>query len=230
MKIDFTIGDSHSIFFEQSGLMKSHWTGPLHIATIYQLLKRGLNLTTLKEDLRDSDHYVNCGAAKWQCPNGIYETENIKPGDVVLFCFGFNDMQKNIHKYASGSYEEEIDKLISGYINLIIGYENKYTITPIICSIPPNPLPQANSVGLTFGISGDFITTGTSEERRKYNAEANRILNSLCFEYNLPFLNIHNAISDAEGFIKKEYTDDYIHLKWDNEQLKNLIKEKIDKL
>lgn len=229
METKFAIGDSHSTFFEQSGLFKSHWVGPLNNATIYQLLKKGLNLFTLKEDLAKSEHYVNVGGAKWQFPNGIYETENVKPGDSVIFCYGFNDVQKNIHKYAADSYEQEINKLITGYLQLIREYETRFQITAIICSIPPNPSPKAGPVGF-WGISGDFVANGTSEERHLYNLYANLLLRTMCAEYNLKFLNLYNAISDEDGFLKKEYTTDYIHLQWDNEEVKKIIKELIDNL
>ena len=86
----YVIGDSHSTFFDQAGILKSHWTGPIHVATIYQLLKKGLDLSTIKDSLAKSDHFVNLGVFKWQCPSGVYDIPNIKSGDYVLFCFGFN--------------------------------------------------------------------------------------------------------------------------------------------
>ena len=81
----FVVGDSHALFFAQSGIMKSHWTGPIHVATIYQLLKWGLNFYNLQEELAVSAHYVNIGSNPWQCPSGKYDVPNIKSGDWFFF-------------------------------------------------------------------------------------------------------------------------------------------------
>ena len=104
----FAIGDSHSIFFDQAGIMKSHWTGPIHVVTIYQLLKFGLNLDGLQQKLASSDHYTHIVPMPWQCPSGKYDVPNIRNKDYVVFCFGFNDIQKNIHKYGPGSKSVKI--------------------------------------------------------------------------------------------------------------------------
>ena len=230
--MEFAIGDSHSTFFEQSGIMKSHWTGPIHTATIYQLLEKGLNIYNLREDLATSEHYVKVGAARWQFPDGVYITSNIQEGDTVFFCYGFNDIQKNINKYAAASYESEIDKLIDGYLKLLKVYEIKFKIKCIPCSIPPNPSPKPEGIigNFHYGISGDFSTTGTSEERHSYNLYTNKVMQKLCNVYDLRFLNIYDTISDDMGFLRKDYTTDYIHLQWDNIELVNKIKELKNKI
>ena len=77
--------------------MASHWTGPLHKATIFQLLKLGLDLNKIKEELNNSEHFLKVGPPKWKCPDGVYSTPNIKLGDNVFFSYGYNDIQKNIY-------------------------------------------------------------------------------------------------------------------------------------
>lgn len=223
----FAVGDSHCSFFEQAGLMKSHWMGPTHTATIYQLLKRDLDIYNLQQALAVSDHYLNIGVPEWKCPSGKYDTVNIKESDTVIFCYGFNDMQKNIHKYAADSYEIEISQLLNSYILRLKDYETKYKIECIPCSITPNPLPKIlDAPGEhAFGMSGDFQTTGTSEDRLKYNIFANRVLEGLCITHNLKFLNLYNEISDNDGFLKKEYSADYIHLDPVNNTLVKRINE-----
>jgi len=230
--MEFAIGDSHSTFFEQSGIMKSHWLGPINTATIYQLLSRDLDLYSLKEILATSDHYVNVGAAKWQFPDGIYTTENIKQNDIVIFCYGFNDIQKNINKYAANSYKEEIAGLIHKYLKLLKEYEKRFKITCIPCSIPPNTSPKPEGVigNFSYGISGDFSTNGTSEERHSYNVYGNKIIKESCISYGLKFLNLYDIISDPNGFLKKEYTTDYVHLQWDNKELVDKIKKLLDEI
>ncbi len=228
----FAVGDSHSTYFEQAGLMKSHWCGPIHVATIYQLLKKGLNLHGLREQLATSEHYVKCGGAPWQFPNGIYETPNITPGDTVLFCYGFNDMQKNIYKYAGPTYIREIDDLLVGYFSLIKEYAYKYQITPIILSIPPNPIPGEIKIDNRYGLCADFHTTGSSEKRHIYNLYANNVIALLCdaHHYNFKFLNLYEDIADADGFLRRDYTGDGVHLEWNIEPVKKIIEAKIDSL
>lgn len=228
----FIIGDSHVTFFERAGFMRSHWTGPIHIVTIYQLLQHGLMLGGLKEQLSKSDHFVNVGVFPWQCPSGVYDVPNISEGDVVLFSFGFNDIQKNIYKYAASNPKDEILKLIHGYIDLLIQYKNKYKITCIPCSIPPNPSIQTNHISgpMKYGIGGEFEANGSCDERNTYTLYANDRLRKSCAKINLQFFDLYNEISDADGFLKKEYTEDYVHLRHDNAQLNDLIQTKLKTL
>lgn len=226
----FSIGDSHSIFFEQSGIMLSHWTGPIHIATIYQLLEKGLNICNLQEDLAASDHYTKIGIPPWKGESKTYNTTNIQAGDTVLFWFGFNDMQKNINKYAANDYETEIYRLIKGYILLLKEYELKYKITCIPCSIFPNPSPSESPLTVAdyYGISGDFNTTGSPAQRNTYTKHANEIIRYLCSKHHLKFFDLYEGITDENGFLNKEFSTDYIHLDPHNyvlvEKMKMVIK------
>lgn len=232
----YIIGDSHATFFDQADIMRSHWTGPIHTATIYQLLKKGLNLNTIREDLARSDHFVNIGVFPWQCPSGIYDIPNIKEGDIVFFSFGFNDVQKNVYKYARDNYDNEIYNLINEYLLLLKDYENKFKIKCIPYSIPPNPSPSdpgASGV-FSFGANGDFSTEGSSKERNIYTKYANKLLDDLSEKYELDFFNVYDEISDNEGFLKKEYSTDYIHLDCNKDQyivnkMRSLINKIIEK-
>lgn len=227
----YVIGDSHSLFYDQARIMKSHWTGPIHVATVYQLLKLGLNIFHLKEGLANSDHYKHVGVPPWQCPSGKYDISNIKPGDIVFYSFGFNDIQKNIYKYARDRYQDEILSLLSRYILLLKEFETKFCIICIPISISPNPSPAPKGTkGLYFfGISGDFLTTGSSEERNIYTKYANAVLKQLCIDHGFKFLDIYDLISDSEGFLNKEFSSDYIHLKSDA-KVRNQIIDEIQKV
>ncbi len=222
------VGDSHVTFLERAGFMRSHWMGPLYVVTIYKLLESGLNLYSLKESLADSPHYINVGVYPWQCPSGRYDVPSVKSGDIVVFSYGFNDVQKNINKYASADPKKEIERLISGYVSLLKEYENKYNITCIPLSIPPNPAPAINNGTHLYGIGGEFEAHGTSEERNMYTHHANETLKEACDKNGLNFLYIYDEISCDEGFLKKEYTEDFVHLRHDNQQLLEKIKDKIN--
>ncbi len=222
----YAIGDSHTTFFAKANIMKSHWLGPINAVTIYQLLKKDLDILNLTEDLAKSEHYKNVGVYPWQCPSGVYDVPNIKKGDCCVFFYGFNDIQKNIHKYAKDNSQNEIYNLIDSYLLLLKSYEHKYQITCVPCSIPPNPhewLIENKKSGL-FGMYGDFTVNGTSEERDNYTILANQRLRMMCAEKNMKFLDIYDEISDSNGFIKKEYTEDFVHLNCENLELVNVIK------
>lgn len=224
------VGDSHVTFLERAGLMRSHWLGPLNAVTIYKLLELNLDICSLTESLANSAHYVNVGVYPWQCPSGIYDVPNVKEGDEVVFSFGFNDIQKNVHKYAAQNPKDEILKLIVGYVDLLKQYESKYKITCIVLSIPPNPAPAINSGNYLYGIGGEFDAHGTSEQRDMYTQYANERLRKSCAKAGLKFLYIYDVISDSSGFLKKEYTEDFVHLRHDNLELVGKIRAKIAEL
>ena len=208
MSINMTIfatGDSHSIFFHNSPVIKEHWLGfsslPL---TWFRLLHEGLDIYNIGNILG----------------NG-HETYNIKNGDHVLFYYGWGDIQKNIYKYAKNNYKEGIDFLITKYILLLIDYNTKYGIIPIVGCIYPN------SITTEFTNATNLTINGTTAERSKYIKYANLTLSNKCKENNLKFFDIYDLISDEDNLIRKDYTVDGIHLDYNNTYLRNIIDEKL---
>ena len=226
----FAVGDSHVAFFAQSNLTKSYWMGCTYTATIYQLLEKGLNIFNLKEEVLNSAHYIDIGIPDWQCTNGIFNTPNIDINDEIIFCYGFNDIQKNIYKYSKENPEGTLNFLLEGYIRTISRYIHFYKIKCSVLSIPPVPLPSPIEGKYNNGIFGDFEALGSDEERIEYTKYANKILENLCIKNDIKFINIYNIISDDNGFIKKEYTTDYVHLDSSNIELKNKISERLSAL
>jgi len=195
----FAIGDSHSIFFHNSEIIKEHWVSfaglPL---TWYQLINRGLDL-------------YNVGT---KLGNG-HEKYNIKSGDFVLFCYGWNDIQKNIYRYAKDNYKSEIEHLINKYGELLKNYKNKYNITPIIQNIMPNPLKESKSIN------------GDADVRNMYIKYANQYLFKYCKDNNILFFNVYDLVADENGYFKNIYTKDKIHLDYDNVFLRKTIDTKL---
>ncbi len=226
----YAIGDSHAVFFGQSKLMECHWLGGINVVTMFQFTKQGLSLNSLKERIMKSEHYINVGGMEWQCIDGVYSVPNITNGDEVIFCFGFNDIQKNIYKYYENNVDVGIQSLIHEYIKLIKLYQELYRIKCIVYSIPPCPLPSPIEGKYSNGIFGDFKSCGSNEDRIRYTKYANMILNNQCLLNDLHFLNVYDIISDDEGYIRKEYTTDYVHLQWDNVELIEKIKVKLNEL
>jgi len=195
----FAIGDSHSIFFWNSEIIKEHWVSfaglPL---TWYQLIKRGLDIYNVGTKLGKG-----------------HEKYNIKSGDFVLFCYGWNDIQKNIYKYAKDNYKSEIERLINKYGELLKNYKNKYNITPIIQNIMPNPLKESRSIN------------GDADVRNMYIKYANQYLFKYCKYNNILFFNVYDLVADENGYLKYIYTKDKIHLDYDNVFLRKIIDTKL---
>lgn len=195
----FAIGDSHSIFFWNSEIIKEHWVSfaglPL---TWYQLINRGLDIYNIGTKLG----------------NG-HEKYNIKTGDFVLFCYGWNDIQKNIYRYAKDNYKSEIEHLINKYGELLKNYKNKYNITPIIQNIMPNPLKESKSIN------------GDADVRNMYIKYANQYLFKYCKDNNILFFNVYDLVADENGYLKNIYTKDKIHLDYDNVFLRKTIDTKL---
>jgi len=203
MKI-FAIGDSHSIFFHNSKDIIEHWGFENRIPlTWFSLIKSGIDI-------------YNIGTL---LGNG-HEKNNPNVGDYILFCYGWNDIQRNIYKHTAGIEDYEIHNLIDKYINYLCILQEKYKIIPIVSCIYPNHHPEAKGVN----------SLGTCEERLKYIKIANKYLKKTTFESKLLYWDIYDFITDSSGFIKKEYTKDLIHLDYNNSYLRETIDNKLIEL
>jgi hypothetical protein len=197
----FAIGDSHSIFFYNSMVVKEHWFGFAGLPiTIYTLINNDF-------DLFLAGNFIGKG----------HELCNITVNDFVLFCYGSNDMQKNINLHAADRWKEEIEFLINKYVEKVLFYKVTFNIIPLIYSIFPSPRPDV--VG--------HKETGSIEERRNYIVYANSILKILCNEKKIYFLDIYDFISDDYGLIKEEFTRDKIHLDPNNKLLRKVIDDAV---
>ena len=110
----FVIGDSHSLFYIDSDKINHHWVGwggmPV---TMYTLCKSSIPLYNIVEQL----------------PPGDICKINIKENDIVVFSYGWNDVNKNVYEYGNNNYKTEIDNLVVNYINLI---KNNFIILTLI--------------------------------------------------------------------------------------------------
>ena len=198
----FAIGDSHSIFYHNSKTIKEHWVSFAGLpVTWYRLCNEGLDIYNIGTILG----------------NG-HEKYNIKSGDNVLFCYGWNDIQKNIYKYSKNNYKIEIKRLINKYGELLKYYKYKYNINPIIQNIMPNPLED------------NISTNGPVNVRNQYIKYANMYLEQFCNENSISFFNIYNLVSDENGYLKSIYTVDNIHLDYNNKFLRKTIDDRLNSL
>lgn len=164
--------------------------------TIYTLLKNRINLYEIGTLLG----------------NG-HERYNIKENDFVLFHYGYNDVQKNIKLHHSEDWQSEIIYLITNYIKLLNDYREIYKITPIACSIFPNPRNNAENIQIV----------GTDYERMFYTVEANKIMKQECNKMTIKFFDLYDLICDEDGYLKESVTTDNIHLDYNNKKLRILV-------
>lgn len=193
----YAIGDSHSIFFHNSIIIKEHWLGMSNLpVTMFQLIKKGLDIYNIGNLLG----------------NG-HENYNIEKNDHVIFYYGWNDIQKNINKYSNGNYYNEINSLLSLYIHVIKAYRIDYQIIPIISCIYPNAR-----------ISVDKCS-GSNELRANQTEYMNATLKKMCMNENLLYLDIYDIIVDEYKLLNNKYTKDNIHLDYDNLLLIKIIED-----
>lgn len=201
----FSIGDSHSIYFFDSKYVKHHWVGwggmPV---TIYQLLLHGLPLYNIVERL----------------PPGDICHINPKDNDIVIFSYGSNDVQKNIHKYGNNSYKDLINYLTENYIKLIQNYQNGtyFKIKPIISCV--FPIPQNTNDQMN----------GSKEERITYTLYMNEKLKELCIQYNIPFFDIYDLLHENNVLSTSVADSDMTHLDRKNVELRIIIENKLNEL
>jgi len=201
----FAVGDSHSIFFYKSTKIIALWGGFTHEfpLSMHKLINRNM-------DILDVPKVIGRG----------HEKLVIKENDFVLFFYGFNDIQKNINLHAKDKWEDEINNLCVNYIYLLLLYKKICKIIPVVCFIYPNPLPEAKGQN----------PYGTYEERHKYAKYTNKLLNALSRDNGLLFFDIYDYIANENGFIKKDFTKDYIHLDIDNHDLRAYVENHIIEL
>lgn len=200
----FVVGDSQSIFYyyTKNPLIKHHWLGWANLpVTLFELLKLDtLPLYNIVERYKPGDV---CNI-------------NIKANDFVVFSYGWNDIQKNIHKYNKDNYESMIDHLCIKYISFILKLSLKYKICPIINCIYPSSYNEPNNNNIF----------GTYSDREKYTLYINRRLLELCNKYNIPFFDIYDKINN-NGIMDTSICKDGSHLDINNNELREYIETKL---
>lgn len=201
----FVIGDSQSIFYynTKNPLIKHHWLGWANLpVTLYELVK----LSTLPL----------YNIVERYSPGDVCKI-NIKANDVVVFSYGWNDIQKNIHKYNKNNYEEMINSLCMKYISFILQLSKEYRIYPSVSCVYPSSQNDENNINIF----------GSHAERIKYTLLMNRKLNELCNKHNIPYFDIYDRINDNGILNKSISTADGDHLDENNSELREYIETKL---
>ena len=177
-------GDSHVLSFEHRPDCKSFWMEPNKKAvTMYRFTRYPINIT---------DMYC-------------ITDKNYKIGrnSVVLFTYGFNDIQHKLTKHAKDKWKECVKTMVSTYIKYLKHMEKKYRIKPRVLCVFPCPLI-------------DNSANGSIEVRTQQTRFMNALLEQETKKANIPFIDVYDRIVSVDDNgcerIKDTVTTDKIHL------------------
>ncbi len=178
------VGDSHTEVFNNCDLFQVHHIGP---ATAFNLNKPN-NTTRSFEKLFS---IVN----------------NLRKGDIVILVFGEIDCRIHIYYQYKKNNEEIslpdlIDATIDHYFDVIQKLQ-KGGLFICVYGIPPVGT-QENMYHYPYYASRN--------ERSLIYSEFNQKMKNRCIILGLPYIDIHSATSDSNGFILPIYTADEVHL------------------
>lgn len=137
---------------------------------------------------------------------------NIQNGDTIVFCFGEIDCRCHIHKHITTdiTYQHIIDDIISNYIE---GITDIITTSQLqlknVCIY--NVVPPVKQYNTRENPAFPFL--GSDNERKSYVLYFNQQLKQRCIENKFIFFDIYDRYIDENGFLKKELSDNNVHIK-----------------
>lgn len=136
---------------------------------------------------------------------------NLKDGDIIIFCFGEIDCRCHVFKYITDTitYQDIIDNIIKDYfdaIELNILISNIKLKHVCVFNVVP-PIQRYNTWE-----NPEFPYLGTDEERKEYALYFNKVLKEKCIEKGYVFFDIYDHYTDENGFLKKEMSDNNVHI------------------
>uniref|UniRef100_A0A6C0JP95 SGNH hydrolase-type esterase domain-containing protein n=1 Tax=viral metagenome TaxID=1070528 RepID=A0A6C0JP95_9ZZZZ len=136
---------------------------------------------------------------------------NIKDGDTLIFCLGEIDCRCHIHKHINSkiSYENIINNIVYNYFEAIKLNIVTSNLKLKICVY--NVVPPIQKYNTHENVEYPYI--GTDEERQLYVLYFNKILKEKCNENNYIFFDVYDKYIDEKGFLKKDLSDNNVHIK-----------------
>jgi hypothetical protein len=186
----FTIGDSHAVWsFAIDGLKYPRVAHSIRIATPYSW--------TMHRVGRDNTDFTALGLPK---------------ESIMLLSFGWIDINfQHIDKQITlgRNLDEIIDTLVNAYINVLIQNRNRgQKYIGVMNVIPPTTDDDKT-------IFTEALPDGPSsiEIRVLFTKKMNFLLKQKCSEFNLLYLNLHDAYVNEDGSLKKDLSDGNVHLR-----------------
>ena len=185
----FVLGDSHATWsFTINGINYPKVTYSYRTATPFSW--------TMHRVGRDSIDFTSFGLPK---------------ESLMILAYGWIDIHYHIEKQINkGRNEDEIiNTLINKFITVIIGNRNKGQKHIGIMSI----IPPVFFDDLSIYYPTDLNGPSRNELTLRFTQKMNALLKQKCIEFNLLYLNLHDAYVNDDGSLKKELSDDNVHLK-----------------
>jgi hypothetical protein len=137
---------------------------------------------------------------------------NIQDGDTIIFSLGEIDCRCHVNKHINETtnYEDIIDNIVYNYIEAIkLNIEISQLKLKNICvyNIVP-PIQKHNTHE-----NPDQPYLGSDDERKNYVLYFNKKLKEKCSENNYIFFDIYNNYIDENGFLRKDLSDDNVHIR-----------------
>jgi hypothetical protein len=168
----------------------------------------GMNWRTIDIDnLQIASHWlgpVTCASFGFRKDELVQARQFINDGDIVCFCFGEIDCRTHIHKHRD-NYKQVIDKIIENYFYAIQVSVNNVTV--MVMSVPPIS-HRCHEVCLH-----EHPLIGSDEDRREYVLYFNAQLKKFCDIYNYIYFDVYTDYCGEDGYIIKELSDGYLHIR-----------------
>lgn len=148
---------------------------------------------------------------------------NIKENDTIIFCFGEIDCRCHVHKHINETttYKDIINNIVDNYFEAIkLHIRNLQVKLKNVCVY--NVVPPVQKYNTYEQIAAPFL--GNDEERKNYVLYFNKKLKEKCYENNYIFFDIYDKYIDKNGFLRKDLSDDNVHIK-DGIYITNFINE-----
>jgi hypothetical protein len=137
---------------------------------------------------------------------------NIKDGDTIVFCFGEIDCRCHVHKHITDTctFQDIINNIVDKYfeaIKLNI-YTSEIKLKQVCVYNVVPPIQKYNTLE-----NPEYPYLGNDEQRKSYSLYFNKKLKEKCAENKYIFFDIYNNYIDENGFLKKCFSDDNVHIK-----------------
>jgi lysophospholipase L1-like esterase len=130
-----------------------------------------------------------------------------KHRDVLLLVFGEIDARVHIYlQYEKNSKKISISRLINATVERYSEMIKRLKAEGFAVSVHGLP-PAARK-----DFESDLPFLGSPEQRSQISIEFNKKLGKFCHRNGIPFINMQSIAADENGFIKKEYAADEVHL------------------
>ena len=137
---------------------------------------------------------------------------NIKPNDIICFCFGEIDCRCHVNKFEP-NWKETIDELVKSYFETIKINVGKHAPSKVYVYNVVPPIEREHPDNLWMIGKSALPALGTDVDRQLYTKYMNNKLKEYCDLNNFYFFNVYDKYVDDKGFLITELSDNNCHIK-----------------